>query len=341
MKKILFCAFAFVFLFIVVAEARIWTSTSGAKIEAEFVEIKNGVVVLKREDGKTGSIKLELLSQDDLDFLIKNGHIEESAGPAAGNPGDTKIELLSISVAKPAPRDPGDDRHVFSGQPEGTNISLFIAPKDTTIISLDSETSKITSFTDEKQTDLMKKKPVQGGMMTFGAGPISTKFFESGSPNIMVDFNGPQRPAAGAQKIRLRGTVVLVCGKGSVKSEHKNISLDGKGSFTVDGNKITIKKSEGNGFGFSMGDDAAKMSISLTSAKPTDAIKSIRFLNASGKEIKSTSTGSMSGGFMNSKTYEKYYDLSEEVNAVTIEVEAFEGTEKLQIPVDIETGLGF
>ncbi len=51
------------------ADARTWTDTKGRTIEADFVKMDGDKVVVKRSNGKTVSIALNLLSQADKDFI--------------------------------------------------------------------------------------------------------------------------------------------------------------------------------------------------------------------------------------------------------------------------------
>lgn len=54
------------------AETRTWTDSTGKhKIEAEFVEILEGQVKLKKPDGKIASLPLGKLSKDDQIYLRK------------------------------------------------------------------------------------------------------------------------------------------------------------------------------------------------------------------------------------------------------------------------------
>ena len=52
------------------ALARQWTARGGGfTVEAEFVELKDGNVILKQNDGKLLRIPLEKLSPDDVDYV--------------------------------------------------------------------------------------------------------------------------------------------------------------------------------------------------------------------------------------------------------------------------------
>src|SRR5690349_21127868 len=63
--------------------ARSWTSRDGRKIEADFVDVDETNVTLKKSDGKEVKFKIELLSDDDQTFL--RGVVARRVG--RGDPG--------------------------------------------------------------------------------------------------------------------------------------------------------------------------------------------------------------------------------------------------------------
>jgi WD40 repeat protein len=98
------------------AESRVWTDTTGQfKIEAEFVRVDDGKVVLKKEDDKTQKIPLEKLSKKDQDYVAKQAENpfeenpfqeeddEESSNDSkkTKNAGKEKVETSNIFSAKP------------------------------------------------------------------------------------------------------------------------------------------------------------------------------------------------------------------------------------------------
>ena len=50
-------------------ECRIWTSQSGATLEAALVHVQNGTAALRRKDGGKVQIQCHLLSREDQDYL--------------------------------------------------------------------------------------------------------------------------------------------------------------------------------------------------------------------------------------------------------------------------------
>ncbi|MBU1694693.1 MAG: hypothetical protein KKC51_12110 [Verrucomicrobia bacterium] len=82
------------------AEARLWTSQAGSQVEAEFVEMQAGFVVLRATDGRQFKIQMTQLSADDQVFLREN-HLRPAAPPEAA-----PVAPVSAPVSVPAPATP-------------------------------------------------------------------------------------------------------------------------------------------------------------------------------------------------------------------------------------------
>ena len=329
MKKFVLLALFFALFSFASADARIWTSRNGKTIEAELVEFKDGVAKLKKKDGAVVSVKQDLLSQEDVDYLNQQNSPEKSSEA------ETRLDVFAISVAKEMPtQDPNNSRFMMGHTP-GTVVSLMVPTKEgSLLIALDEEKSKLSKFTDEKNSDLTKKlasapKP----RFMFGnnsASPLAQKILDDEQKWVIIDCIAPNRPVAGSKTVRLEGKLVLRCGKGSVVKEHKNISLDGKGKFEAGGTTVTLKLANQQG-GFQFGGmegNETKMSISLTSNKSLDAITGYTFKNSEGKEIDFQEGGYGYGG----DTVFENYELAEKVDSLTIVTEEYELVEEIEIP---------
>lgn len=95
-----------------VALAREWTSSNGKfKIEAEFVAIKDGKVVLEKPDGTYVSVPLSMISKKDIEYIeattgkkVEGGEAkdsEEMTNKEDSNDDTADKEESSNSVAKP------------------------------------------------------------------------------------------------------------------------------------------------------------------------------------------------------------------------------------------------
>jgi len=322
-------------------QAKIWTSSDGRTLEAELVEYKDGVAQLKRPDGRTITIKKEQLSQADQDFLENLSSVKHDPLPLGA-----KMEVHAISVAKKMP--PGEKGQMMWGgmDQEGTRVTLLVQVPDYSIMALDEEASKLTRFSDDKNTDLLKTAPKTGGMAgnlswdMMGSieptlPPIRARMTESTGKWVLIDCSTPNLPASQTQTIALEGELVLQCGQGAKTSEHKSIPLDGSGKFTAGGVTVTVQKAaEGGGFG-GMGQET-KMRIAFVSNKSLDGVISYTFFDAQENEIEWQDGGSMWGG----NTHTEYFNLAEEVDSLTIQLEEYEKIETITLPVSLKVGLG-
>lgn len=84
------------------AGARTWTSSSGSKVEADFVALQGSTVVLQTTDGKKLSVGLGALSPDDQSFVKS-----QSSGAPAAAPGSPTAESLGLPAESPTPAAPG------------------------------------------------------------------------------------------------------------------------------------------------------------------------------------------------------------------------------------------
>jgi len=343
--------FATMLLFLVptFTQARIWTSSNGRTLEAELVEYKDGVAQLKRADGTIVSVRKNQLSQADQNFL--EAGVTTNVEPVSLTP-VAKLETHAISVTKKTPPFEMREGRFIPTQHEGTVVSLIVQMPDYSIITLNEEASKITKFVDDKNNDLLKVVPRAGGVM----GMMGMDMMNVTTPPLraypagqmmLINCSSPNCPAPGTQAITLEGQLVLQCGQGTKTTEQKNIPLDGKGKFEAGGITVTIKKEEqdqqvglfGGMSGMSVWGGSGmemKTRISMTSTKSLDSVISYTFLDADGDEIEWQDAGS----FWTDQLHTEYFQLAEEVDVLTIQLEEYEKIETITLPVSIKVGLG-
>jgi len=188
--------------------------------------------------------------------------------------------------------------------------------------------------------------------MDFTPPPLQMQMVEQTAGKwILIDCKAENRPAPGTQLVTLEGQLVLHCGQEIKTTEHKNIPLDGTGKFEFNGTTVTVKKAErGKGFGDAIGDafvdmfgdmfggarKEVKMSVSLTSSKRPINVISYTFLDADGNEIEQ---GSRSASWSD-QIHVANFDLTEEVDSLTIRLKAYERMETITLPFSLQVGLG-
>lgn len=128
-----------------IAEAREWT-IRGAKVEAEYLGLKDGKVALKLPDGRTGQIPLESLSADDQQFARSQS---EQGG------GVLKQVQKQFATPKPVQVDlSGDDRFTQEIKKNPNNPGPYVVR---------AMTRTTQGKYDEAQADLQKAMELEPG----------------------------------------------------------------------------------------------------------------------------------------------------------------------------------
>lgn len=145
---------------------------------------------------------------------------------------------------------------------------------------------------------------------------------------IELETNG--RPAAGATKVTVSGAFAYQTAEGSDVHKIKKFGLtkgtevEWKGGTATIGDVVESEWSEG-----------IEVNLEMTSAL-RDQIKVVRFLDASGAPIETSSTGYMVMG--NAATLS--YSLERKASEVSMEIETWKGLKVEKVPFEISVGLG-
>jgi hypothetical protein len=81
------------------AEARVWTDATGSvQVEAEYINVKDGIVRLRKPDGKIATVPLNKLSLPDQEFVHKQVSQPDSNRPATDSGWGTSTPRLDESI---------------------------------------------------------------------------------------------------------------------------------------------------------------------------------------------------------------------------------------------------
>lgn len=327
------------------AHARTWKDRTGKhEIEAEFVELRDGKVVLKKSDGKQIAVLLKQLSDEDQQFVQKQG-----SAPAAGsqtNASPVRVEVVAASIAKPmseslSQEDKQDMMMAMAGAMPGTQLRLLLSSSTKQFVGMDEEACRLTRFVDDKGTVLT---PTEGGGHS-GFRTFSGSLMKNGRL-CAVEIRADAMPAKGATKLIVQGEVVLRCGEGEKTVESDALDVAAGGKVSLGSTSVTVKQAKNENMGFNMmgfgsaDSGETKMSVTLTAKAPLDTIKSLTFLDPQGKAIKHRRQGSSSMGFAGNMTYEVTYGLAQKVSKLKLQVVQFERVELLKVPLSLEVGVG-
>jgi hypothetical protein len=230
---------------------------------------------------------------------------------ASGNTSND-IEVVGLQVRK----------KILNGKdlsdPE-TTVEVIIRQPGKRIIGLSS--IKVTSFTDDKKTDLAENQDFSKGLQLLNR-------FADGS-QVMFSVRTSKLPARAAKKLRVKGSVALRIGSGEMSLEKKNVKLE---------SGATVKVGP-----FELGSYEQNLDASATGVRVAyseDILKSIQFFDMDGQVISCRKMGG--GSFGNVDVY--YWDdyaLTRKVERMTVRIGYYSKSETITVPLDLEVGLGF
>jgi hypothetical protein len=257
----------------------------------------------------------------------------KSARTAAGRAANgLTVEVIGLAINKEPRKAKGKTVEggftMMGSNSPGTRVRLHVAQAPGEIVGLDEQASEIGALRDDKGTNLAVEK-----QRNFGFGPFNLDQQED-KQTAIVEISQPGVPVAGATKINLKGRLVLNVGAGEKIVEQKNVALKKGSSITVGPSPLKISDLGTNGFG------DTKVTITLETSQPLDAIKEIAFVDASGQEIKQENLGSGSFGVFGKTTYQRTIGLAKQVNSATVRIKQYEKIEPVAVPLELEIGVG-
>ena len=254
--------------------------------------------------------------------------LSSTAQVAAQNP---QAQIIGMNVYTPDPNN-GSQAEIggFVNKP-GTSLYMKIAGNGKVIIGIDEKASKLTSFVDDKGTDLSKKRKVEGPWGRFGHNWLTKKKITKEGKACIVQINSQHTPQAKAQALALKADIVLSCGAGEKTVREENFALKKGSTLTVGTMELKVEEAGKPDWG------DAKLSVKFSSKEDFAKIKSLEFIDGNGQKIDSRQTGSGSSG---ANWYSRTYSLQQKVDTATVSVTYYAELESVVVPVDIRTGVG-
>ena len=250
--------------------------------------------------------------------------VAQDTPPAAAK---IQVEPVEIQVARPkAVKDHGLS---LFGQ-KGTSLKLLIVLPGKNIIATDTAGCKLTTFADDKGTDLSKTRGwgSRPGWLESSSPPIS----KDGQACIM-ELRSDAAPAKGAGKIILKAKLALKCGSGE-KTHTEKVAMKAGTLIKFPPAPMKVGLVRDGDWG------GMKMTFTVTSDKSTESIKKVALLGPDGKEIKHRQLASGQSSFMGKTTYETTYGLVEKADPLSVKITYYTKMESVAVPVDISVGVG-
>jgi len=271
-------------------------------------------------------MKRKLLCVAVLGFVSAGLLVAQTTRPAKGK---VQVEVIALEVNRPLPAD--KSKLFLYGIPtKGTTLKLLIVLPGKNIIGRDTAGCKLTTFADDKGTDLSKTRGWGSHPGWLGSfGPRISKDAQA----CIMELRSDAAPAKGAGKIILKAKLALKCGSGETTYTEKVAMKAGTLiKFPPAPMKVgSVKDGDWGGM---------KMAFTVTSDKSTESIKKVALLGPGGKEIKHRTLGRGRSGSPGKMTYETTYGLAEKVDSVTLKITYYDKVETVAVPVDVSVGVG-
>lgn len=240
---------------------------------------------------------------------------------------ESQAKVVGVSVSLPDPDSEYGGGAVFGQQP-GTAVYVQVRNEELffTGLAKDGDEDKTSmKLLDETGKEIEN----ENSFSSFGFG---TNVSEDGH-TVTIPVNASGLPPKDAGRIQVKGTIVLVVAKDE-KTDEVAMELEQGAKLKLGNVDVRISEIEKDPYG----DDG--WALSFESSQSMDAIAELTFLDGSGKEMESNSTGGYESGFSGEMTYSRSYMVNGKTDKLSVRVRYFQTTEELEIPVDLPVTLG-
>jgi hypothetical protein len=225
--------------------------------------------------------------------------------------------VVSLRVDKPLPK-----QFEQNLSPTGLFLSLVLYLPEKHVVGLDYPACKLDSATDDTGTNLLqdpKKSAIKPQIFwpDYRGG-------QNVGPYFLTVVKTPNWPAQQAAKIRLKGSVVTLCGTKPKTVEVKDVPLQ-KGTTTVGPATVGLNPIQ-------------SPQETIVQVKCPLPIKSVVFLNANGDTL--PHFGSVLELLSTKVEYTGIYHIQSKINAATVRLTYFEEKERVTVQLEVEVGLG-
>ena len=213
----------------------------------------------------------------------------------------------------------------------GVQIAVLVRHPGGGLLELDRTACKLKKFTDDKGTDLLKASKASAfGARGFGMG---SKISEDGKA-CMAELVSGGIPAKGAKEIVASGTMVFKSATKKKTFTHKNVAIKRGSKVKAGAITFEITKASKPQWG-----DAA-LEITLKTNTDISSIATIKFRDATGKEIPSQGAGGSTMKMGDRVTIEKGFQFKKKVTVATVAIDYWMDMKTLKVPFDVKATIG-
>jgi hypothetical protein len=230
------------------------------------------------------------------------------------------VQLAGFRIVGPGYGLNGTELQAFN-QRSGTTLALIVqAPENKKIVEVDDSKCSLTEFTDDRGVNLLD-----------GIDWDSFPEISEDSRLALVDVKSKNRPSQDASRFLAKGTINMRVATSESTEKINNLKLEVGTKVNAGEEIVQVMKVEG-------GNDGLTLVLQLD-RKFADNMKDIHFYTAEGNPIEVWGRGSFTFG--NASQLEYNLDTKSTPATLTVEIDIWQELEILNLPFEIESGVGF
>jgi len=242
---------------------------------------------------------------------------------AAQTPPGWKVQITGVRVVAPAPEGRSNLR-AFNWSP-GITVALLLTSPEKNIISVAKDKSKITSFTDDKSTDLLAAEP---GTIDYSSWLNSDS---AAGKSVSVEAKVSSQPAKGAAQFNLAGKFLVETASQLTNIAVENVALKVGSQFNIGQIKFTISGVRLQGKDFV---------LTLQADQDLAAVSHLDFYDANGTKIESHKYSSSSWSSAGSTSISWDFTLKKQADQATVRAAVWTDLKSIEVPFSTKVSLG-
>lgn len=223
----------------------------------------------------------------------------------------------------------GAELRPFNWSP-GTTVVVLLKQPSGGLVEIDSDKSVISKWIDDKNQNLMGKKPEFGRKVV----DIQNDISKDGKA-AMIEITTGSIPKQGATSMTIEGELNVSSGSKTKTEKSSVISIKKGTKFELAGLKFKVKSAGKPKWGKN------PFSINLNYTGTNDSLKGLKFFSADGKPLKTKDLGTSTSNFNGNISVTKEVSFAAKADKMIVGVETWTDKSVKKIPLKLEVSLGF
>lgn len=241
---------------------------------------------------------------------------------------DISIEARGLRIVQAGYGDNMSGVRPFNWSP-GTTLAVLLHRPAGNLIEVDLDASSVESFTDDRNTNLLKKTEQSWGRTGFGA---FARLSEDGKA-AMVEVAGDSLPAPDATTLSAKGTITLVTARGQKTVKAGDVKFAKDESFKIADANFTVESAKPSEWQ----DDVYE--VTFRSRDNLDDIAGLKF-ESDGEKIDARRGVTSTSGMGDNITTRWTYSFKEKLEGASVAADVWVELESHDVPFELEVGLG-